>query len=549
MIKVIQKPKEVPYTVIHDVLWAAHEENRKNGLYIKSADFSPEEIEQHIGKDGVCFVALDDDDRVVGTSSVRAVTRKKWYARGRVFVDVLDGVLPKYQGQHIKSMLDQAIEEYARSQGIKVIEFRTAEANTARQQIGLHEGYRMVDFFAGRGLDHYTVVMVKHLKGWRLPKPLTDILFAAKKASVKLTFRPGHRLRVNPVDRIKRIPVCARVLSFAAYAAGKYSTKEAKEAIRDFVPDAGPAEKKKLLRDIKYCRVRYSMSPAEYFLFRFPDRTPAQRELYVSHVERRKLTNALNSTNEAWKILKDKYASYETFREFYGRDAICVGGEKAGTDGSDAFYGFVKKHSRFIVKPLDATRGEGIYIADLTGKDPEEFFREKLAGKKSCVEELIRQAPEMGHFHPESVNTVRIVTWLDGDDAEIVFALVRMGCGGSVVDNAGAGGIIAAVDADTGVVRSAGLRESGSAVYETHPDTGAQIRGTRIPMWEELREIAARAAKTLPEQRWIGWDFALSKDGWVIVEANQSPSFVGIQMCMDRGVRDLVNRTIGDGVR
>ena len=103
-----------------------------------------------------------------------------------------------------------------------------------------------------------------------------------------------------------------------------------------------------------------------------------------------------------------------------------------------------------------------------------------------------------------------------------VFAVFRMGVGGTVVDNAGAGGIIAAVDPETGTVMSCGYREDGTT-DETDPDTGASIEGSSIPSWDELREMVEQLVQIMPEQPLVGWDLALTDAGWVMAEGNSAP--------------------------
>ena len=79
---------------------------------------------------------------------------------------------------------------------------------------------------------------------------------------------------------------------------------------------------------------------------------------------------------------------------------------------------------------------------------------------------------------------------------------------------------------------------------EYHPNTNTQIKGNKIPCWDDLLKLSDELANTIPEQTIIGWDFALTDKGWVVIEANHKPSFIGIQMCSQKGVRKLLNRAL-----
>ena len=165
-------------------------------------------------------------------------------------------------------------------------------------------------------------------------------------------------------------------------------------------------------------------------------------------------------------------------------------------------------------------------------------------GRSAVAEELIVQAPEMACFHPQSVNTVRFASFYDHDTFTRVMCVFRMGMDGNVVDNGGAGGICASVDPLTGVCVGPGTRENGER-YQAHPNTGEQIVGFRIPHWEELIAIVEELVKVIPEQKYVGWDMALTEAGWMLVEANAWGQFEIGQMSDKQGLRDVISNTFG----
>ncbi|HLP02509.1 MAG TPA: sugar-transfer associated ATP-grasp domain-containing protein, partial [Opitutaceae bacterium] len=127
-------------------------------------------------------------------------------------------------------------------------------------------------------------------------------------------------------------------------------------------------------------------------------------------------------------------------------------------------------------------------------------------------------------------------TLLLGDAPVLYHPFLRTGVGGAVVDNGGAGGILAAIDPATGILSTDGRDEDG-VYYPRHPDTGIVYRGFQIPRWAEVAELAGRLCRIVPGERYTGWDFALTPDGWVLVEANHRGQFVGFQMLTRQGCR------------
>ena len=73
--------------------------------------------------------------------------------------------------------------------------------------------------------------------------------------------------------------------------------------------------------------------------------------------------------------------------------------------------------------------------------------------------------------------------------------------------------------------------------YRIHPDTGTVYKGFQFPEWNQLLSIAKNAASKLPGIKIIGWDFAHTDKGWVIVEGNAMSSIELIQIPFERGMR------------
>lgn len=142
------------------------------------------------------------------------------------------------------------------------------------------------------------------------------------------------------------------------------------------------------------------------------------------------------------------------------------------------------------------------------------------SGIEWMVEEAIVQSDDTKVWNASSVNTVRIPTFLNNNGFFVGVPFFRTGRAGACVDNAGGGGVFANVDSVTGVLYTDGIDEAGN-FYKTHPDSGKVFKGYQIPRWNELLETVEKVHKEcMPHHLYIGWDFALTADGWVLIEGN-----------------------------
>lgn len=289
-----------------------------------------------------------------------------------------------------------------------------------------------------------------------------------------------------------------------------------------------------IANDMVRCYRSYGFGFDEYLCYKFYEKSKAEREKFVADWEHLGYTCAMNDPANA-SVFDDKWKTYNTYKRFYKREIVFCQGESSKSE----FVSFVEKHPRFIAKPLDASCGNGVAVFECK-EDAEQLFARLLDNYtgRFIIEEIIIQAQEVAEFHPSSVNTVRVPTIRMDDETLIIHPFFRLGRRGKVVDNAGAGGVICSVDANTGRVFAAA--DEYAQAYEVHPDTDKPIIDFVIPRWEEARQLVFELAQVLPSNRYTGWDLALTDDGWVLVEANRCGQFVW-QIPMQQGFREEIN--------
>jgi hypothetical protein len=209
-----------------------------------------------------------------------------------------------------------------------------------------------------------------------------------------------------------------------------------------------------------------------------------------------------------------------------------------------------------FVKPNNLRGGRGAERWDLVGPstfagpDGEQLNGEALLERlvtrsrqrPLIVQPRLRTHPGLLDLTTGALSTVRIVTCLDEQgEPELVGAVFRMSIGDNrTVDNLHAGGIAAAVDLESGrLSRATNLGADARLGWLTiHPDTGTQIEGRELPLWEETKRLAIAAHCEFADRVVIGWDVAATDAGPVIIEGNGNPDLDILQRFMTRGLRD-----------
>ncbi len=145
------------------------------------------------------------------------------------------------------------------------------------------------------------------------------------------------------------------------------------------------------------------------------------------------------------------------------------------------------------------------------------------------IQKMVGQHEIMARFNPTSVNTIRVVTYRKPNrERKILYACVRFGGTGSVMDNVCSGGGFTGVDVATGKLRD---RRRYCYLTTEIPMLPASIPN-EIPYWEEIKNVALTLHGRLPQLDIVGWDFAISTEGSpVLIEFNPRPG-VGLQVAV-----------------
>jgi hypothetical protein len=221
-----------------------------------------------------------------------------------------------------------------------------------------------------------------------------------------------------------------------------------------------------------------------------------------------------------------------------GRDA----GGRPLRDAADLARAFADDPAaRACLKVLEGTSGKGFIaievirdglggprfrrVPDGREQDAAAFLADLAIERDGprLIEAYLEQDPVFGGINPSSVNTLRLWVLRDGPRITTRLGYLRIGRQGAVVDNHGAGGIIAPVDLATGRLGLAHDALPTRTTFRTHPDHGAAIEGVVLPRIEDAMRLAEQALGSFPAMNFAGMDIAMAADGPQVIELNVSP--------------------------
>ena len=250
-------------------------------------------------------------------------------------------------------------------------------------------------------------------------------------------------------------------------------------------------------------------SVREYFLFRFHERPAAVRATFMTTAQRDAFVTCIgddlscNTSAPGNKILFNMLFAPYLGRKWLNPTAV----------SPEEFAAFVKRHGRVMVKPAGDGQGKGIFTYAYEGDEAAKALHETLAGKAMLVEQMPAQHPQLDRLNPNCLNTVRFTTYTDRDEVHIILATLRSATDAKIVDNFAVGGMLLAVDLQSGKVVSDGIDEK-MRTYVTHPVTGVALRGFQLPNWSKAMDVVRRASRdmyAMPQCRFLGWDIAFFK--------------------------------------
>ena len=180
-----------------------------------------------------------------------------------------------------------------------------------------------------------------------------------------------------------------------------------------------------------------------------------------------------------------------------------------------------------IIKPTLSSHGRGVKklhvengVVDAKGTKLKDLL--SGYGKNFLIQDLVKQHPAMSALNPDSINTIRIVTYRTGMDVSVLYAAIRIGRKGQTIDNESAGGISAKINMDGTLCKFAYGAPGQDKIELT--DSGVRLEGYQVPSFEKAIAVVKEQHLNLPFQDLLGWDICIEETGDpVMLEWNTTP--------------------------
>lgn len=180
-----------------------------------------------------------------------------------------------------------------------------------------------------------------------------------------------------------------------------------------------------------------------------------------------------------------------------------------------------------IIKPTLSSHGNGVrklHIKDGIVDSEGTKLRDLLSdyGRDFLIQDLVKQHPAMNALNPDSINTIRIVTYRREMDVFVLYAAIRIGRKGQAIDNESAGGISAKINMDGNICKFAYGAPGQDRIELT--DSGVRLEGYKVPSFDRALSVVKEQHLNLPFQDLVGWDICIDNTGNpMMLEWNTTP--------------------------
>lgn len=225
--------------------------------------------------------------------------------------------------------------------------------------------------------------------------------------------------------------------------------------------------------------------------------------------------------NRMENVRTPKTYLYNSFGNYYDGDRNVISRQKA--------IEILSTLSSAVVKPtLNSSSGRNVCILNMqsgintkTNETAEQLV--DRYGQDFIVQEKIEPNKELKKLYPNSINTMRVITYLLDGEVFVCPISLRIGGGGSEIDNIHAGGMSISVS-DDGELGECAFRLGYGDNFEkfyNHPDTGVKFSGYKLSFITSVVSAAKKLHTFTNGVGLISWDFTVNdKDEIIVIEAN-----------------------------
>ncbi len=290
-----------------------------------------------------------------------------------------------------------------------------------------------------------------------------------------------------------------------------------------------------LWSDIIGSTYRHNSGLMDYFVFRFHDKSDAERAEWVGTGYKYEFDLKMNP-KATRGILDNKLAFYEAYGPFIRHAHCSVHDMEQGNALAQAVAS--NPSGKVVLKDATGQCGWEVEVVEAAGMTTAALAARMKSNGYDAAEAFVEQHSDLARLSPSGLNTVRIITVVNNaGGVDILGARMRLSVNNHV-DNLAAGNIACPIDLDTGTISGPGVYSDPTKGPETHhPVTGVELAGFPIPMWDDILEASRRIALHRPENRAVGWDVAVTAAGPDFIEGNHNWCKILWQLPVGRGLK------------
>lgn len=198
------------------------------------------------------------------------------------------------------------------------------------------------------------------------------------------------------------------------------------------------------------------------------------------------------------------------------------------------------ENTDFMVKPSVGYTGGGCGVHLLRMRDGRGTLEgqtvtladiERNYAVDFAIQHRMKQSESMARFHPDSLNTTRVITLRLDETIHVIASTFRMG-NGKHVDNGHSGGLLCGVDIQTGRITGPAL-DVHFLKFDEHPMTKVRFEGQQIVSYEKMKQLCVGIHQRLDYFDQLSFDVALdTHDQPSIIEINTFGQGVEPHQCL-----------------
>ena len=273
-----------------------------------------------------------------------------------------------------------------------------------------------------------------------------------------------------------------------------------------------------IMIDELYCLFIYGTIFTEYEALRFYSLKRAERKTFITTLYWLKELKKYNP-EEYRDCFHEKKVFNQLFHKYVGRQFLDID----LSQNKEELRLFFLNNKAICLKKSDGAMGYQVGIFrnnEITFDELCSVINEK---QYDLAENVIESIPVIADLNPTSLNTMRIVTIHFDGFFRVLVACQRIGALGNNVDNISCGGSAAEIRIDTGELIppffANEYRKISTTIEGSGPTNGKTLQ---IPFWNETIDMLKEACTIIPEIHIVGWDVAITPNGPVLVEGNET---------------------------